>query len=71
MTSGYNRHEKVWSFNCDGAGCHKNHEGEPGNDARIGWVAAKDAGWVNYCTYWKGISTWKHYCPDCKAALGD
>jgi hypothetical protein len=71
MSSRYAKHDRVWTFNCDGATCRKNFEGDTGDDFRVAWVAARAAGWVNSQVYLRSISTWQHYCPTCKKELGD
>lgn len=53
-------------FNCDGAGCNKNYDGD-GSFVEV-WNEAKADGWVSAPMYPEG---WEHYCPTCKKELGD
>lgn len=61
---------KVLHFNCDHPGCHRNYEASTGS-FKDAWAEAREDGWVNSCEYVRGISTWLHYCPDCKGNYGD
>lgn len=62
----------LFTFNCDGDGCHANVQAEdPSDTFKDTWVRALLAGWVNSLEYVKGVSTWKHYCKKCKAQVGD
>lgn len=71
MSGKYDRHDRHWTFDCDGDGCHRNFEGSPTLDARSAWIECRDAGWVNSLEYEGNISTWRHFCPECKKQLGD
>ena len=63
--------DRTVTFDCDGDGCHKNVQGDRGEDFRAVWAGAKSYGWVNSVEYEGNVSRWKHYCPDCKKGLGD
>jgi len=71
MASKYSKRDGVWTFNCDGSGCHRNFEASEGNDFRMGWREATAAGWVNSVEYEGNIARWRHFCPECKKQMRD